>query len=1158
MASDQFHLVPASRALAAAVVLALAAPPLHGDPAPFDPDLLAGLRARSIGPAAMSGRVTAVEGVASDPSTLYAGAAAGGVWKSINGGISWNPIFDDQPVASIGAIAVFQKSPDVVWVGTGEGNPRNSASAGNGVYRSLDGGKTWTHLGLDATERISRIVLHPTDPDIAWVAALGREWGENPERGVFLTENGGRSWLKVLYVDPRTGAADLAIDPANPRKLLAAMWQYRRFPWRFESGGPGSGLYVSLDGGHTWTRRTEDDGLPAGELGRINLAFSRSNPEIVYASVEARKSALLRSSDGGRRWVKVNEGPGITPRPFYFAELKVDPQWPSRIYSLGFFIRVSEDSGKTFARVPAARLHSDYHALWIDPGNPRHFVAGGDGGLAISYDRGRTAAVVANLPLAQYYHVAVDDEIPYHVYGGLQDNGSWRGPSATWDTGGIPNSAWTLVGFGDGFGTLPDPRDSTTGYSISQGGYLARWDLETGEVKDARPAAPPAGKLRFNWNPGIAIDPFTPGTIYYGSQFVHKSTDRGRTWTIISPDLTTNHPAWQRENDSGGLTPDLAGAEATTTITTIAPSPVAPGVVWVGTADGRVQVTRDGGKSWTSVEAGVPGVPAHSWVPEIRASRFDAGTAFVLFDDHRRSNWTPYVYRTDDFGKRWRALASKDIRGWALALEQDPADKDLLFLGTELGLWISGDGGRHWWRYKHGLPTAPVAGLAVQPREHDLVIATHGRALYIVDDIRPLAGLTAAVLGEPLHLFPIAAARQHWRRQSTVALAGNGEYQGENRPYGALITFSVSGPDLPLPDPERERARKERERTAAAAASAAERARRVKEEETGPREGPGAATQPAAGTGPSAQAGPSAHAGPPEGTGQPAKPSGTGERAGERNEKRDEKQEGEPPMAQIETSDASGKPIRHFKTPVELGINRVAWGLERDDWKEPPPWPGQPPDEDAPGPEVPPGTYTVTVRFRGHEARNTVEVLPDPRSTYSAADWRERWAAILRAGALQQAVSEAIERIVRLRAELDAAVAKDRQAAEMAAERSGKPRSDPDAPPSPLAAAAARLRRRLDDLEKRLWLRPDTKGVVPGDDLDDQVRSAGDAIRGQWDPPTPTQLETLRQAGDKVRSCLDELNRLCAGEVATFAKQAADQRIGLFAEEPPLTVGTGQ
>ena len=1168
-----------------------AAAPNRATPGGFDPDLLAGLRARSIGPAAMSGRVTVIEGVAADPRTLYVGAASGGIWKSVNAGLTWEPIFDDQPVASIGAIAVFQKSPDVVWVGTGEGNVRNSASGGNGVYRSLDGGKTWTHLGLDATERIARIVLHPNDPDVAWVAALGREWGENPERGVYQTEDGGKTWKKLLYVDARTGAADLVIDPSNPRKLLAAMWQYRRWPWSFESGGPGSGLYASYDGGRTWKRRTEDDGLPKGELGRINLAMSRSNPEIVYAAVEAQKSALLRSSDGGRTWTTVNQSSNIAPRPFYFATLEVDPQWPNRLYSLGFNVKVSDDSGKTFGNLAgAAKIHGDYHAMWIDPGDPRHFLFGDDGGLAVTFDRGLTAAFIADLPLAQYYHVAVDMETPYNVYGGLQDNGSWRGPSATWDLGGIPSSAWSVLGGGDGFGTVPDPADPSTGYSMAQTGYLIRWDLKTGELKDARPAPPEGVRLRFNWNAGIAVDPFTPGTVYYGSQFLHQSVDHGRTWTTISPDLTTNNPAWQKDRESGGLTPDASGAETYTTILAIAPSPVARGLIWVGTDDGRVQVTRDGGKSWTSVEANVPGVPAHTWVPEIRASRFDAGTAFVVFDDHRRSNWTPYLYRTDDFGKTWRSLAGKELRGYALAIEQDPVDKDLLFLGTEFGLWISEDGGGHWLRYKYGLPTVPVMGLAVHPRDRDLVIATHGRALYVVDDIRPLSGLDGATLNEPLHLFPIAAAQQHWQRFAVGYYGQGGSFfQGENRPYGALVTFSVSGPDIPLPDPERERARKDRERAAATQAAAAAKAAAAKrgEEKAGETAGGGktatekAATEKAAepagaakaATAPTAPATPAA---------RPAEEKTTEVKQAE------EKKAAEPPKAQIEVADASGKTIRHFKTPVKLGINRVAWGLERDDWKEPPPGPDQPPQEDPAGPEVPPGTYTVTVKFGGHEARSTVQVLADPRSPNREADWQQRWAAISRAGALQEAAAEAIERIGRIRADVESAVAKAKAAAtaekrrlgagtsqqgagtspqraagtspqgggtaQQGTGRSGAAAKDEDEEPSPLAGAAEKLGKRLDELETRLWQRPDAKGIHEPDDAADQIGIAIGALTGQWDPPSATQLETLRQAADQLDKFLADFNRFCATDLAAFRRQVVDAKVGLLPEEPPIAV----
>ncbi|HEX6865345.1 MAG TPA: hypothetical protein VF414_21130, partial [Thermoanaerobaculia bacterium] len=599
-----------NRLFAFVTLTILAAMPAAGA---VDPDLLAGMKARSIGPSGMSGRVAAVDAVESNPDTIWAGAATGGVWKSVDGGLTWRPVFDDQPVASVGALAIDQSNPDVVWVGTGEGNVRNSVSIGNGVYRTLDGGRTWQHLGLEKSERIYRIVLHPSNPDVAWVTAMGQLWGENPERGVYKTEDGGKTWNRILYVDEKTGASDLVIDPSNPNHLIASMWQFRRWPWFFKSGGPGSGLYSTYDGGRTWKKATQEDGMPEGELGRIGLAISRSNPEIVYAMVEASPSALLRSDDGGKSWKSVNTRYDVNPRPFYFGDIRVDPVWPNRVYSLDYDVRVSNDSGKTFEQgISGNEIHGDFHALWIDPNNPDHLISGGDGGLGISYDRGRTNRAVTNLPLAQFYHIAVDNDLPYNVYGGMQDNSSWRGPSSGLTFGGIRNHEWLLVGFGDGFETLPDPQDSKIGYSMWQGGNLGRFNLNTSELRDIKPPAPDGTKLRFNWNAGLATDPFTPGTIYYGSQFLHKSTDRGETWTIISPDLTTNDPEKQKQDESGGLTIDVTAAENHTTIIAIAPSPLQQGVIWVGTDDGRLHVTRDGGKTWESVEKNVKGVPANT------------------------------------------------------------------------------------------------------------------------------------------------------------------------------------------------------------------------------------------------------------------------------------------------------------------------------------------------------------------------------------------------------------------------------------------------------------------------------------------------------------------------------------------------------------------
>ncbi|HXF96387.1 MAG TPA: hypothetical protein VNI61_09835 [Gemmatimonadales bacterium] len=762
-------------------------------PAQIDPALFAGMKARSIGPAGMSGRIADVEVVVSNPKVMYVGTSTGGVWKSTNAGISWVPVFDTMRTSSVGAVAVFQPNPDIVWVGTGEGNPRNSAGVGYGIWKSLDGGTSWQFLGLERTEHIHRVLTHPGDENVAYVCAMGTFWGANPERGVYKTTDGGKTWSRILFVNERSGCADLVMDPANPNKLLAATWEFRRWPWFMQSGGPGSGIHVTYDGGASWKRLTDREGLPKGDLGRIGLAIAASTPDVVYALVEATRSALLRSDDGGRSFRVVNDTAGIANRPFYYTDIRVDPTNENRVYNLFSGLTVSEDGGRTFRPQNRSGLHGDHHDLWIHP-DGELLVLAHDGGLGISNDKGRTWRFVENLPLGQYYHVNVDLETPYNVYGGLQDNGSWRGPSAVWEQGGIRNYHWDRVGGGDGFGTLSVPGDARYGYAMSQGGNLRRFDLLTGESKDIRPVSPDEKvELRFNWNAAIAQDPFDANTIYYGSQFVHKSPDRGDTWTTISPDLTTNDPEKQRQRESGGLTRDVTGAENHTTIVTIAPSARDRNVIWVGTDDGNVQLTRDAGRTWVNVGRNIRGVPPGTWVPHVEASTHDAGTAFVVFDDHRRANWTTYVYRTTDYGRSWTSLATPEIWGFAHVIEQDPVNPDLLFLGTEFGLYVSLNAGRNWFRWTHGLPTAPAAALMVHPRDHDLVIGTHGRSVYILDDIRPLRTATAAILARPVHVFEIPAAYQYrLRPQRGYSSTGDVPFEGENRPYGALVTYSVN------------------------------------------------------------------------------------------------------------------------------------------------------------------------------------------------------------------------------------------------------------------------------------------------------------------------------------------------------------------------------
>jgi len=762
------------------------------------PEYFSALRARSIGPAGMSGRIAAIDAVEADPNVIFVGAATGGLWKSVNGGQTWESLFDEERVLGIGSVAVFQPNPDIVWVGTGEGNPRNSAGVGAGIYKSLDGGRSWTLLGLERSERIHRIVLHPSDPDIAYAGVMGPAWSDGEERGVYRTTDGGVTWEQILYANEKTGIGDLVMDPSNPNKLFAAMWEFRRWPWFFESGGPGSGLYLTHDGGDSWTRLTAADGLPEGDLGRIGLAIARNDPNVVYALVEAPRSALIRSDDGGMSWRTVNSERGVVSRPFYYADLFVDPENELRLYNLNSRVMLSEDGGKSFEEI-ARGVHSDFHALWIDPNDSRFMYIGSDGGVYLTRDRGKNWRMIDNLPVGQFYHVSVDMDIPFNIYGGMQDNGSWRGPSDLWENGGIRNYHWKEVGFGDGFATLLDPTDANLGYSMSQGGGLVRYDLRTGERKGIRPWAPDTVDLRFNWNAAIATDPFDVGTVYYGSQFVHKTTNRGNTWEIISPDLTTNDPEKQKQDESGGVTRDATGAENHTTIVTIAPSPVERELIWVGSDDGRVHLTRSGGGHWEEVGLQIRGVPEGTWIPHIEASKHRGGTAYVVFEDHRRGNWTPYIYRTENHGEDWKNIADEDqIWGFVHSLEEDPLTPNLLFAGTEFGLYVSLNRGDDWFLWTHGVPPAPIRSLMIHPRDHDLVIGTHGRAIYVLDDIRPLRALAQnpSLLDAQLHLFDTPAA--YLRGVAAVDgyhFAADAMFRGETRPVGALLTYSVAQGD---------------------------------------------------------------------------------------------------------------------------------------------------------------------------------------------------------------------------------------------------------------------------------------------------------------------------------------------------------------------------
>lgn len=768
----------------------------------FSMDLVKNMKPRNIGPGGMSGRVTAIDAVHSNPDIMYVGTASGGLWKSTSGGIKWEPIFDNEVTASIGSIAIQQSNPSVIWVGTGEGNPRNSLNGGYGIFKSLDAGKTWKSMGLEKTRHIHRVIVDPTNPNVVYAAAIGSPWGEHPERGVYKTTDGGKTWKNILFANNKTGAADLIMDPTNPNKLIAAMWEHKRDPWFFNSGGEGSGVHVTHDGGETWTKITSEDGFPKGILGRVGVAIAPSKPNVVYALVEAKKNALYKSTDGGFKWKMVNDDMNqIGNRPFYYGEIHVDSENENRLFSVFTYINVSEDGGKSFTELMPAYgvdngVHPDHHAWWIHPENGQFMMDGNDGGMNITKDGGKTWRFIGNIPVAQFYHINVDNDFPYNVYGGMQDNGSWRGPAYVWRAQGIRNSYWQEISFGDGFDVVPDRDDSRYGWTMSQQGSVQRYDWETGNNYGVQPTHPdPKVELRFNWNSAISIDPFNNSTVYFGSQFVHKSTDKGDTWKVISPDLTTNDPEKQKQSESGGLTMDATGAENHTTILVIEPSPVEKDMLWVGTDDGRVHFTQNGGQSWTDVSKNIKGLPTGSWIPQIKASNKNKGEALLVANDYRRFNYTPYVYRTKDYGKTWtRIVDGTDVQSYALSIVEDLETPNLLFLGTDDGLYISVDAGNKWTKWTNGFPTVSVKDLVIHPREHDLVIGTFGRAAWVLDDIRPLREMAknTGVIGSKLTLFNPPTAYQASYQQPTGSRFGaDAMYNGENRGYGAQLSYYI-------------------------------------------------------------------------------------------------------------------------------------------------------------------------------------------------------------------------------------------------------------------------------------------------------------------------------------------------------------------------------
>jgi len=730
--------------------------------------MLKNLNIRNVGPANMSGRITAIDVLNSNPKIIYVGAASGGVWKSENGGSAWEPVFDEQPTQNIGALAIQQDNPDVIWVGTGEGNPRNSMNLGMGIFKSIDGGETWQHLGLEATKTIHRIIIDPKDSNTVYVGAAGDPFTPNEHRGLYKTVDGGQNWEKILFSSDQSGIGDLVMDPSNPSKLFAALYEHRRTPYYFTSGGASSGFYVSEDGGDNWKKLGTKEGLPPGNLGRIGFAIAPSNPDRVYAKVEAEKNALYRSNNGGATWQMINDDPKFTNnRPFYFQDLAVDSKDPDRLYNIYQPLSVSYDGGKSFdpkPMIPADEtkgIHADFHAFWVNPNDPKHFIIGGDGGLGITHDHGKSWYFPETIPVAQFYHIGVDNDLPYNVYGGMQDNGNWSGPAYTWKRGGIRTLYWQYLVGGDGFDISPDLDNSRFGYGSSQNGNLYRYDKLTGYYVNIQPPAPDTKtRLRFHWNAAFARDPFDSNKAYYGSQFVHVTEDKGATWKIISPDLTTNNPEHQKP-DYGGLTLDVSGAEMYNSILTIAPSPIDKNTIWVGTDDGQVQLTTDGGVNWSNLTEGVVGLPNEGWITQIEASRHNAGTAWMVVNNYRKGDYTPYLFKTEDYGKTWSRMADENkVKGYALTAIQDPVEPNLVFLGTENGLWISTDEGNSWVQFENGFPSVSTMDLKIQEPESALIVGTFGRAIWVLDDLLSLREIAANRIKDTITALPMNDAVQ--------------------------------------------------------------------------------------------------------------------------------------------------------------------------------------------------------------------------------------------------------------------------------------------------------------------------------------------------------------------------------------------------------------
>ena len=1002
--------------LAAPVVLcvaaALAAPTGATAQTPLE-TAISHLQYRELGPALMGGRIADLAVVESKPQIFYIATGTGGVWKTENHGTSWTPLFDDQPASSIGDVTLDQSNPNLVWVGTGEPQNRQSSGWGNGVYKSTDAGNTWRHMGLEGTKHIGRILIHPRNPDVVYVAAVGDLWGPNEERGVFRTTDGGESWEKVLYIDEHTGAIDLAMDPGDPNTIFAGMYQRQRTGWGFNGGGPGSGLYRTLDGGDTWTELTE--GLPDGDKGRIGVDIFRQDGNVVYALIEANartprrpgagggggggggggqnRSGLYRSLDRGDTWERMSN---TNPRPMYYSQVRIDPSNPDRIYVLGTQLMVSDDGGRSFRRDGATQIHVDHHALWINPNDPDHLILGSDGGVSASWDGTGHWRMFDNLALGQFYAIGYDMRDPYYVCGGLQDNDAWCGPSNTRSFHGIRHQDWYETVYGDGFFTIVDPTDSSIVYSESQGGNMNRYDLVTGEKIPMRPITGPREEgdttktYRFNWNSALQLSPHDPSTVYLGANYLMRSRDRGMSWEEVGGvDLSRQIDRTELEiMGVAGSEPQMSANDGISNygnITAFAESPVAPGLLYVGTDDGNVQVSRDDGATWTNVADRIQGLPERTYVSRVEPSAHEAGRVYASFDGHRNGDYAAYVYVSEDYGQNWTRITDGLPDGWSVnVITEHHRAPNLLFVGNEVGVFVSVDRGARWVQLKNNLPTVPVDDILVHPRDNDLLVGTHGRSFWILADVSALEQLSADVLAEAGRVFPSARASIMWAERGDWPFQG-ATYSAPNPPRGARLRYYLRDMwEAP-----------------------------VVAEEGGGEEGDGN------GGGEDSDAGDGDDAG--------------GGDAGEAMAERDAAEGGanarNDATFALTITDAGGNHVRTLDAPSEPGINEVIW-----DWRHDPPYEPEAQGGGGPGggggfgggggpsgPIVLPGVYTVSMTIAGETYSSTVEIQADPRRPMTRADRMARQDILMSLHKLAVPIYEAGRAIQRLEEQLDAA-----------------------------------------------------------------------------------------------------------------------------------------